>query len=125
MLVALSVAAAAVGLAAGYWVYQVQKGAPAARLGDGALARLARGGLGFDALYRGVVVAPSEGLSEGLALVDREVIDRGATGAAATAGLLARAATLLQSGYARAYALAMLVGLLILVAVVAFTGVLS
>ncbi len=124
VLVALSVAAAAVGLAAGYWVYQVQKGAPAARLGDGALARLARGGVGFDALYRGVVVAPSEGLSEGLALVDREV-NRGATGGAATAGLLARAATLLQSGYARAYALAMLVGLLILVAVVAFTGVLS
>ena len=124
LLIGLSVLAAAIGLGIGYWIYQVQKGAPAARLREGALAQLAQRGAGFDALYRAVAVAPSEGVSEGLALLDRDVVDRGVSGSAAAVGLLARAVTLLQSGFVRAYALAMLVGVVALLLAL-LTGVLT
>ncbi|CAN5908280.1 NADH-quinone oxidoreductase subunit L [soil metagenome] len=124
-LIGLSVLAAAVGLGLGYWVYHLRNGEPVARLRESAVARLSRSGAGFDALYRTLFVRSAESAANGLALVDREVVDRGINSSAPAASILGRAMTLLQSGYVRSYALAMFLGVAALVLVVAITGVLS
>jgi NADH-quinone oxidoreductase subunit L len=110
-------------LALAWWVYVVQAGRPVTRFGTGRLAAFARSGLGFDALYRAAIVSPSEGTAAGLAVLDRDVLDRGLAASVTTAGLLARAITLLQTGFVRNYALAMLAGAVILVLVVVIAGV--
>ncbi len=125
LLIGLSVLAAAVGLGLGYWVYHLRNGAPVARLRESAAARLSQSGAGFDALYRTLFVRPAEGAARGLALADREVVDRGISSSGTAATVLGRAVTLLQSGYVRSYALAMFLGVAVLALVVALTGVLS
>ena len=124
-LIALSVLAAALGLGIGYWLYHLRNGEPVARLKEGALARLSRSGAGFDALYRTLFVRPAEGVAEGLALVDREVVDKGVSSGASSANVLGKAMTLLQSGYVRSYALAMFLGVAALALVALLSGVLS
>ncbi len=123
LLIGVAVLVAAGGLALAWWVYALQSGRPVTRFGSGRLAAFARNGLGFDALYRAAVVSPSEGTAAGLALLDRDVLDRGLAASVTTAGFLARAITLLQTGYVRNYALAMLAGAVILVLVVVIAGV--
>ena len=123
LLIGAAVLAAAVGLALSWWIYGVQRGVPVARFGSGRLAAFARSGMGIDALYRNVVVGPAEGTSGALAVLDRDVLDRGLAGGVTTVGWLARAITLLQSGFVRSYALAMLIGAAVLVLVVVLTGV--
>ncbi|MEJ2665807.1 MAG: NADH-quinone oxidoreductase subunit L [Deinococcales bacterium] len=126
LLIGLSVAVVAIGLAVGWWVYHVRKGAPVAAIKDSNLAGASRGALGFDALYRILFVASGEGISGGIATLDRDVVDRGlAAGGGGGAGLVGKLATLVQSGFARAYAFAMLLGVLTLVLVAALTGVLK
>jgi len=70
-------------------------------------------------------VASGEGIAGGVATLDRDVVDRGLAGGGAAVGLLGRLATALQSGFARAYAFAMLLGVVALVVVAALTGVLK
>ncbi|MBA2667650.1 MAG: NADH-quinone oxidoreductase subunit L [Trueperaceae bacterium] len=123
LLLLVSVLAAALGLGLGYWAYHLQKGAPAARLGVGRLAAFGRSGAGFDALYRNAVVGPTEGTAGALSIVDRDILDRGMASGVTAAGLLARVTTLWQSGFVRAYALAMLCGVVALVLVVVVAGV--
>jgi NADH-quinone oxidoreductase subunit L len=125
LLVLVSVVAAALGLALGYWVYHLRRGAPVARLGTGRLAAFGRSGAGFDTLYRNAVVGPVEGVSVGLSVIDRDILDRGMAASVTGAGWVARAVTLWQSGYVRAYALAMFSGTVVLVLVVVLTGVRS
>ena len=115
----------ALGLGVGWWVYHLRKGAPVASMKDSNLAGASRGALGFDALYRILFVASGEGVAGGIATLDREVVDRGLTGTGAAVGLLGRLATALQSGFTRAYAFAMLLGVVTLVVVAALTGVLK
>ena len=127
LLIVASVAAAAIGLAIGYWVYAVGKGVLAKRMENTVLAGASRGAFGFDTLYRVLFVGPGEGLGVGVTQIDRDVIDRGLASGGVSVGLLGRVATALQSGYVRAYALAMLLGvavLVILAALAAATGVL-
>ncbi len=124
LLIGLSTLAALGGLAIGWWIYHVRKGAPAASFEDSALASASRGALGFDALYRMLFVASGEGLSGGIATLDRDVVDRGMTGLATGVGLLGRLARGVQSGFARAYAFAMVLGVVALIVVAALTGVL-
>ncbi|MEX2536922.1 MAG: NADH-quinone oxidoreductase subunit L [Trueperaceae bacterium] len=118
LLVGLSILAAAVGLGTGYWVYHLRSGRSLQRLGNGPLGNLSRDGGGFDALYRNIFVTPAAGTAGGLSAVDRDLIDRGMSGAAGVTGLFARASTGLQSGFVRIYAMTMLLGVLALVMVV-------
>lgn len=126
LLVGLSVLAAAIGLGIGYWIYHLRKGAPAATLKGtpAALARFSQSGAGFDGLYQNVFINPSQETASGLSALDKDVVDRGIRGSAGGVPLLARAISLLQSGFVRAYALAMLLGVLALILVVAVSGVL-
>jgi len=110
-LVAASVLAAAVGLASGYWVYVVSQGTPAKAWGARPLARFAESGLGLDGLYRSLVVAPTEGLADGLKVADRDLLDRGIAAGVTSATWIGRAAAGWQGGYVRLYALAMFLGL--------------
>ncbi|MEX2540273.1 MAG: NADH-quinone oxidoreductase subunit L [Trueperaceae bacterium] len=114
-LVALSIAAAGLGLGLAYWTYHLRSGRPGQRWGSGALGRLSREGAGFDALYNSTIKAAAEGTADGLGALDRDLLDRGVSGTGGLAGLLARASLGLQSGYVRTYAMTMLLGVLALV----------
>jgi NADH-quinone oxidoreductase subunit L len=123
LLIGVAVLASAIGLLLAWWVYGLRRGVPVARLGSGRAAAFVRAGAGFDAFYRNALVGPAEGTASGLALLDRDVLDRGLAASVTTAGWLARGITLLQTGFVRTYALAMLVGAVVLVLVVVVAGV--
>ncbi len=112
-----STAVAALGLAAGYWLYAVDKGNMVKRWEGNLLANASRQAFGFDALYRALLVVPLGALARGLEVLDREVLDRGLAGLGAATARLARAATSLQSGMVRLYAFAMFAGIVVLLAV--------
>ena len=122
-LILASVVAAGVGLALGWWIYAVRNGAVFTGLAEGPLARLSRAGAGFDAAYRAIVVGAAEGSAGGVSVLDRDLVDRGLLGLGSTATILGRLAARLQNGFVRAYALAMLAGVTVLVLVVAWLGV--
>jgi NADH-quinone oxidoreductase subunit L len=127
-LIGLSVLAAAVGLGLGYFIYHLRDGEPVARVDEGALARLNRlsqQGAGFDALYRKTVVNSSQTTASGMAILDREVLDRGALAGADGVGLLAAALARVQSGYVRFYALVVLFGAAFLAMLAVIVGALS
>jgi NADH-quinone oxidoreductase subunit L len=121
LLVAASVIAAALGLGAGWWVFERGKGAAAVRWGQTSWGRASRAGLGFDALYANAVVQPAEGVSAGLAIGDRDLLDKGIAAGVTTATWLGRVVAVWQSGHVRLYALAMLVGLVALALTVLVT----
>ncbi len=126
ILIGLSVAAATAGLLVGYFMYAVGNGVSEERSSTGtigALHRFSQNGAGFDALYQAVFVRSGEGAARGLSIGDQEVVDKGLNGTYIGVGILARAVGLLQSGYVRAYALLMLLGLAALILLVAFGGV--
>ena len=118
-----SALAAAVGLGVGYWLYAVDKGRTVKRLEQAPVAALARSGMGFDAAAQAVFVRPGENVAEGLALLDRDVLDRGLAAPVTAVPRLARLAALWQSGYVRLYALAMLIGAAAVTAVALLAGV--
>ncbi len=122
-LIAVSVVAALAGLAVGAWVYARRAGAPVRRLADGPLATFARGGMGVDGAYRAVVVGGSEGTADGVAVLDRDVVDRGLLGLGSALTLFARLAAAVQTGFVRTYAFAMFAGAVVLALVLAWTGV--
>jgi NADH-quinone oxidoreductase subunit L len=122
LLIVISIIAAGIGLGLGYWVYQVRKGEPAARWRESALAKFSLSGAGFDRLYRTVFTQPTEIAASGMAAVDKEVLDKGIVGGAGGIGLLGETLRWLQTGLARAYALAMFIGVAIIVLVIAFGG---
>ena len=125
LLIIASIAAVAIGLGAGYWVYVVNKGKLAERLGSGALGTLSRNGLGFDAVNRALLTKPAESVADGLSVLDREVLDRAVVASAAPVDLLGKLATAWQSGQVRMYAMAMLAGAVVLAVLVAALEVLS
>jgi NADH-quinone oxidoreductase subunit L len=122
LLVVASIVVAAAGLFAGWWIYERGKGAIATKAGGGRLGRFAEGGLGFDAAYRGAAVGTAEGLAGGLAVADRDLLDRGIAAGVTTASWVGRAVAAWQSGYVRLYALAMFIGLAALAVLVAALG---
>lgn len=125
LLIFLSVAAAALGLGAGFWVYHLRGGEPTEQFEGSPLQELSQSGVGFDPAYRNSFVKGSEGAAEGLKTFDARLVAKGISGSFGGVGLLARILTLLQTGYVRTYALAMFVGVAVLVMVVAFGGGLS
>jgi NADH-quinone oxidoreductase subunit L len=106
-------------------VYVVNRGKVAERLGEGPVAALSRSGLGFDAVNRAVLITPAESVADGLAVLDREVLDRGVAAVGAPVGLFGRIATAWQGGYVRLYALSMLIGAAVLAALVMVLEVLG
>ncbi len=122
LLVFVSVVAVAIGLGLGYYVYHLNDGKLAKAWGSSPAAKLARHGLGFDALYRTIFVRPGEGTTSGLSILDKDLVDRGVTGSFTTVGLLAQFAGRLQTGFVRSYALLMLAGLVVLIVAVALFG---
>lgn len=118
-----SVLAAAVGLGIGWWLYARGRQDVAERLGSSALGTASREALGVDAAYDRVIVRPLTGVSQGVSLLDSEVVDRGITGATGYTGFLGRAVVLLQSGYVRLYAWLMLAGVAVLALLVLLSGV--
>lgn len=117
-----AIVATAIGLGLGYWVYHLRKGQPVLKWRESALAKFSQTGAGFDTLYKRLFTQPSEIAATGLSLVDTEVLDRGVSGSARGVSLLGETLRWLQTGYARAYALAMFIGVAALVLVVAFGG---
>ena len=114
LLIMAAIVATAIGLGAGYWLYAVDKGRTAKRLEPTPLGALSRSGFGFDAVASAVVIRPGESVTEGLSVLDREVLDKGLSGSSFGVTLLGRLATAWQSGYVRLYALSMLIGAAIL-----------
>ena len=123
MLILASIVAAGAGLALGWWIYAARKGAPIRGLAEGSLARLSRSGLGFDAAYRALFIGGAEGTASGVAVLDRDLVDRGLLGLGTALTFFGRLSARLQSGFVRAYALAMFVGVGVLVILVAWMGV--
>ncbi len=124
-LIAASVVAAVIGLGLGWWIYAARKGAPVKGLAEGPLARLSRSGVGFDAAYRTLFVGSAEGTAGGVAVLDRDLLDRGLLGLGSALTFVGRLALRWQTGFVRAYALAMWIGVAVLVLVVAWLGVRS
>lgn len=125
LLASLSIVAVVVGFGAVWFIYHKQVGAPVQHIRDRvwqAHNRLSQEGGGFDAVYRALFVKTSENAAASLATTDRELIDKGVTNVFGSVGLLARAMSALQSGYLRAYALAMLLGVILLTLLVALVG---
>jgi NADH-quinone oxidoreductase subunit L len=122
LLVVASIVVAGAGLFAGWWIYERGKGAIASKAGGGSLGRFAEGGLGFDAAYRAAAVGPAEGVAGGLAVADRDLLDRGIAAGVTASSLIGRAVAAWQSGYVRLYALAMFLGLAALAVVAAVVG---
>ncbi len=125
LLLLASVLVAFIGLALGYWVYVVGKGAMARRLGNTPLAGASRGAFGVDALYKALFVDTGSGTAEAVTLLDREVVDRGLVGLSGVVPLIGGLLRRWQSGQVRAYAFAMLLGAAGLLAAVALVGVLK
>jgi NADH-quinone oxidoreductase subunit L len=121
LLIFLAILMVAVGFAAAYWMYKLKGGVPARRASErlGPVNQLSQNGAGFDALYQELFIHSGEGAASGLAELDQGVVDRGlVTMSEGGTGLIAKAASLWQSGYVRIYALAMLFGLMVLLLVV-------
>jgi NADH-quinone oxidoreductase subunit L len=123
LLIVVSVAAAGLGLALGWWIYAARKGEPVKGLAEGPIAAFSRSGAGFDAAYRALFVGSAEGTAGGVAALDRDLVDRGLLGLGSALTLFGRLAARLQSGFVRAYALAMLTGVAVLALVAAWLGV--
>ena len=122
LLILLSVAAAFLGLFVGYLVYHVRKGKTTLGLRESGLGKASRQALGFDALYHNVFTKPGEGTASGLALLDREVVDEGLGSSSKGVAFIANAVRSVQTGYARAYALVMFLGVALLALLAALFG---
>jgi len=68
-------------------------------------------------------VGGSEGTADGVAVLDRDVVDRGLLGLGSALTLFARLAAAVQTGFVRTYAFAMFAGAVVLALVLAWTGV--
>jgi NADH-quinone oxidoreductase subunit L len=119
LLILVSIIAAGIGLGLGYWVYHIRRGEPVKNLRESALAKLSLSGGGFDTLYKNLFTKPTEVAASGMAAVDKEVLDKGVVSGAGSVGLLGEALRWLQSGFARAYALSMFIGIALIVLVIA------
>jgi NADH-quinone oxidoreductase subunit L len=122
VLIAASVVVVALGLGAGWWIYERGRGELAARLGGGWLGRASLDALGLDAAYRAAAVGPAEGIAAGLAVVDRDLLDKGIASGVTTSSWIGRGVAAWQSGFVRLYALAMFLGLAALIVVAAVFG---
>ena len=125
MLVGLSVVAAGIGLGLAYWIYERRQAEPAINAMNSyqSLYRFFQSGLGFDGFYRRVFIRGSEVSASSLAMVDEDVVDKGVISVGWGVSWFSGIVQHFQSGLARAYALAIMLGVLVLVLIVLFYGV--
>ena len=114
LLEAIAIALALVGLAAGVLLY---RGGP--RVVSEAAApvvRFAQDAFRVDELYRAAIVTPGHWLAVGFAWFDARGIDGLVNGAGRGTATLATAGARVQTGFVRSYALAVLIGTVLLIA---------
>jgi len=111
LLTGLSVAAGVAGILAGWWFYRGRREPVLGRVG----AFLDRQWY-IDDLYEAAFVRPGHVLARYLSgPVDLGIIDRAVNNVGATLGTLGNAARRLQTGYARQYALGVLIGTILII----------
>ena len=115
-LITLAVVGAGIGVAYGmYATRPVPAEAPAQ---VNALTVAARRDLYGDAINEELFMRPGAGLTRVLVVVDDEVLDGSVTGLAAAIGRLSQGLRQLQTGFVRSYALSMLAGAALVVALI-------
>jgi NADH-quinone oxidoreductase subunit L len=127
LLIALSIVAVAAGILAAYWIY-VRNWGLAGRMTQRArrLYDLAFAGYYADRAYMEGIVQPLRALGDALAgAVEERTIDRAVNGVAELVGLAGEGLRRLQTGLVRNYALAMLLGVVAVLAYFVLRGVLS
>ena len=80
------------------------------------LTKAARRDLYGDAFNEAVFMRPGQWLTRTLVYVDRKVVDGAVNGTAGLVGVIAAALRRIQTGYARSYALTMLIGVTLVIA---------
>jgi NADH-quinone oxidoreductase subunit L len=108
----LAVLAGASGIVVAWSMYVRRAPVPAPATG---IRALAANRFYVDELYERIIAWPGLALSRGLALFDRRGIDGLVNGIARATGALAGVGRRLQSGFVRSYALAVLVGTVLVV----------
>lgn len=122
MLIALALGAAVLGIvgAAALYLRRAPDREPLA-VPLGGLYRFAAEKFYVDELYRLLIVTPGRVLADAMAFFDRRVIDGAVNGAASGTAALATVGRRMQTGYVRSYALAVVLGTLI-IAVLLYAG---
>ena len=126
LLIVLSIVAVAAGILAAYWIY-VRNWGLAGRMTQGArwLYDLAFAGYYADRAYMEGVIQPLRALGDALAgAVEERSIDRAVNGVAELVGVAGEGLRRLQTGLVRNYALAMLLGVVAVLAYFVLRGVL-
>jgi NADH-quinone oxidoreductase subunit L len=121
-LILASAASAAVGIGLAYLFYLRRPALPGRWAGrQPSLHRLLLRGYGVDAFYEAAVVRPLWRISDSVyRRFDLGVIDAAIDGAAKTAGLLGKASAFVQTGWIKDYALAFLLGAVLLAGALVF-----
>ena len=115
---AIVLSVVAVGIVIACWMY-AQKAVPDTAPEDvSVLTVAARRDLYGDALNEGLLMKPGQVLTKDLVWIDDKGIDGAASGLAALVGRTSDGMRLLQTGFARSYALSMLAGAALVVAVI-------
>ncbi|MEM6429414.1 MAG: NADH-quinone oxidoreductase subunit L [Deinococcota bacterium] len=124
ILMSLSVMASFGGLGYAYWVYALKAGEPAERWAQtlGQFTKFADEAFGFDQLYARLLTRPAERLAAASSTSDKVVVDGGIRSSLTSVGVLSRVFSVFQSGFVRAYALAILSGVALLIVVVLVAG---
>ncbi len=124
VLMLLSTAVVALGLLGAYWVYEMKKGKPAKDFKESIYKEInnwSASALGIDNLYNQLIVHPSERLAKIFNRVDKNLmigLREGVLGISKLAKLL----RVVQNGFVRSYALIMLIGAVLIVLYLAFSG---
>ena len=120
----LSTVVVALGLLGAYWVYEMRKGKPAKDFKEGIYKEInnwSANALGIDNIYSRLIVHPSEKIAKIFNGVDQNLaigLRQGIIGV----GKIAKLLRLVQNGFVRSYALIMLIGTVLIVLYLAFSG---
>ena len=107
-----------VGIAVAYRMYATRPVPDQPPADVSALTVAARRDLYGDAINEGLFMRPGAGLTRGLVVVDDKGVDGSVTALAAAIGRLSQGLRRVQTGFARSYALSMLAGAALVVAVI-------
>ncbi len=117
VLMPVTIAIVLIGAWIGFRKYAMQSVPVEAPTNVSLLTVAARKDLYGDSFNESVFMRPGQWLTRTLVFVDRAVVDGAVNGTAGLIGVIGSAMRKLQNGFARSYALTMLVGAVILVAV--------
>ena len=117
ILLPVTLAVVLVGAWIGFRKYALQAVPVEAPANVSVLTKAARADLYGDAFNEAVLMRPGQWLTRTLVYVDRKVVDGAVNGTAGLIGVLGAALRTVQNGYARSYALTMLIGVTIVTAI--------